>query len=474
MDVIVWGIIGAVIGALPGVLLGYWWGRRGADAYRKAAETARQEVVGLQVRYEAEQRRREEAEQAGQLLETQLSTLQQQMTKFQVEAQRQASALKERFLEEKARLEADLRAQHRELELLRKQLRDQEKMLQQFEATARKEFENLANKLLEEKSEKFTRQNRTQLQQILDPLKEQLKDFRERIEKADKAQHGRMTALQEQLKHLHAAHQRLSDEALALTRALKGQSQTQGAWGEMILESILEHSGLVKDQEYVMQQSVVTDEGRRLRPDVIIHLPQGRKLVIDAKVSLVDYERYVNAADASERQQALQGFLRSVQQHIRGLKERNYQGLFQGKSPDFVLMFMPIEPAFSLALQKEPTLYHKAFKDRIVIVSPTTLLAVLRIVHSMWQNEKQQRHALEIAERAGRLYDKFVSFYNSLQEIGKRISQLDQAYGSAVKQLKEGRGNLIGQVEALKKLGAKANKQLPLSSDEELSADDVV
>ncbi len=475
MTGMLWALVGAVVGLLLGGLITYIWFQRAIERQRSATESAQAEAAVLRTRCEEISLQKQRAEAALEAATAQVEAARAELTQHQLDAQRQESALIQQFTEEKARLEARMAAQHREVSLLQEQLRNQQEMLRNFEETARKTFENLAHKILEEKGEKFSRQSRVQLEQLLNPLKEQIKDFRQQVEQTDKAQHGRIAALREQLQRLHETSHRLSEEALALTRALKGQSQTRGAWGEMILESILEHSGLIKGQEYQVQPAMQSEDGRRLRPDVVIHLPEGRRLVVDAKVSLVDYERYVNAASEDERSRALQGFLRSVRQHVRDLRARNYQDLFKGQSPDFVLMFMPLEPAFSLALQEDARLYQEAFEQRIVIVSPTTLLAVLRIVHSMWQNEKQRRNALKIAEEAGKLYDKFVSLYESLDDMGKRIDQLGEAHEKAMKQLKEGRGNLISKVESLKKLGAKARKQLPAAeTDETLPPDDVM
>ena len=323
-----------------------------------------------------------------------------------------------------------------------------------------KEFENLANKILDEKSSKFTKQNKENLENILNPLKEKIKTFEDKVEKTHKESIDYHAALRQQILDLNKMNEQMSREAINLTRALKGDSKTQGNWGELVLERVLEKSGLEKGREYVVQQSFVKKDGSRLLPDVIINLPDGKKMVIDSKVSLTDYERYINADD-EERETHLKNHLGSLKKHIEQLSAKKYEDLYEMESPDFVLMFIPIEPAFAIALNRDSTLYNKAFEQNIVIVTPTTLLATLRTIDSMWSNEKQQRNAIEIARQAGALYDKFEGFISDLTKVGTKMDAAKGEYEEAMKKLYKGHGNLISRVENLKKMGAKAKKSLP-------------
>jgi len=268
------------------------------------------------------------------------------------------------------------------------------------------------------------------------------------------------SALKEQLLGLKDLNQQMTKEATNLTRALKGDSKMQGNWGELVLERVLEKSGLEKDREYFVQQSFARPDGTRVLPDVVLHLPDNKKMIIDSKVSLTDYERYVNAEE-DERAIYLKAHLNSIKKHIEQLSEKNYQDLYDIESPDFVLLFIPIEPAFAIALNEDNTLYNKAFEKNIVIVTPSTLLATLRTVDSMWNNEKQQQNAIEIARQAGALYDKFEGLVKDLTGVGKKLDDAKKDYSSAMNKLVEGRGNLITSVEKIKKLGAKAKKSLP-------------
>ena len=271
------------------------------------------------------------------------------------------------------------------------------------------------------------------------------------------------SALKEQLSGLKELNAQMSKETLNLTKALKGDSKTQGNWGELVLERVLEKSGLEKDREYFVQQSFVNDEGKRVMPDVVIHLPDNKKMIVDSKVSLTAYEKYVNTEDDNEQEVYLKEHLLSLKKHVEQLSEKKYEDIYKIESPDFVLLFVPIEPAFALALNEDNTLYNKAFERNIVIVTPTTLLATLRTIDTMWNNEKQQRNALEIARQAGALYDKFEGLLKDLISIGKKIDATKADYSNAMNKLVDGRGNLITSVEKLKKMGAKAKKALPES-----------
>ncbi|HDO27226.1 MAG TPA: DNA recombination protein RmuC, partial [Bacteroidetes bacterium] len=269
------------------------------------------------------------------------------------------------------------------------------------------------------------------------------------------------TNLLAELKNLQALSLQLGKDAKNLTKALKADTKKQGNWGEVVLERILEESGLIKNQEYFIQESGQNEEGRRLRPDVVIKLPEDKQLIIDSKVSLTAYQEYIVQEDEKLREQAVKRHLDSVKNHVKELSEKNYPGIKGMNTPDFVLMFMPVEPAFGVALQADPGLFNYAWERKIVIVSPTTLLATLRTIESIWRQEKQTRNALEIAEQGGRLYDKFVGFLADLEKIGTHLDRASDSYREAHKKLKSGRGNILGQVEKMKILGAKTSKSLP-------------
>ena len=324
-----------------------------------------------------------------------------------------------------------------------------------------KEFENLANKILDEKSSKFTEQNRENIKNILSPLQEKIKGFEDKVEKTHKESIDYHAALRQQIIGLKELNQQMSKETLNLTKALKGDNKMQGNWGELVLERVLEKSGLEKDREYFVQQSFTNDEGRRVMPDVVIHLPDDKKMIVDSKVSLVAYEQYINEEDEIQKGRFLKEHVASLKRHVDQLSEKKYEDIYKIESPDFVLLFVPIEPAFAVALNTDTYLYNKAFEKNIVIVTPSTLLATLRTIDTMWNNEKQQRNALEIARQAGALYDKFQGLLGDLIGIGKRIDESKKEYASAMNKLVEGRGNIITSVEKLKKMGAKAKKSLP-------------
>ena len=346
---------------------------------------------------------------------------------------------------------------------LNEKLSDQKHELENIQEKFTKEFENLANKILEEKSSKFTQQNKENLKNILTPLNEKIKLFEDKVDKTHRESIDYHAALRQQIIGLKELNQQMSKEAVNLTKALKGDSKTQGNWGELILERVLEKSGLEKDREYFLEKSFTTDalNKTRLRPDVIINLPDNKKMIIDSKVSLTDYERYANAEDDSDKERYLKDHINSLNRHVTQLSEKKYEDIYEIESPDFVLLFVPIEPAFAVAINADNQLYNKAFEKNIVIVTPSTLLATLRTIDSMWQNEKQQRNAVEIARQAGALYDKFEGFVIDLTKVGKKMDEAKSEYKGAMNKLVEGRGNLITSVEKIKKLGAKAKKALP-------------
>ena len=281
------------------------------------------------------------------------------------------------------------------------------------------------------------------------------------MEESQKENIGIYASLKEQLHYLQNQNLRISQEAENLTKALKGDTKIQGNWGELVLERVLEKSGLEKGREYFIQERLCSEDGKRYIPDVIIYLPDNKKMIIDSKVSLIAYERYINNDNEEEKKLHLKDHINSIKKHVNQLSSKNYQGLHAENSLDFILLFIPIETAFSLALNYESSLYNKAFEENIVIVTPSTLLATLKTIDSMWNNQKQQRNAYEIAKTAGNLYDKFEGFLQDLLRIGKKMDEAKNEYGNAMNKLVEGRGNIVSQIHNLKKMGAKAKKTLP-------------
>lgn len=399
-------------------------------------------------------------------LEERNSNLDEQLTeneqKLQALQHEKESQLKEER-ERSAELDRQLAGLKSEYSGLQEKLAEQKGQLAEMQEQFTIQFENLANKILEEKSEKFTKQNKESLDQLLNPLGLKLEEFKKKVEETYEKGTQERSGLREQIKNMVQLNQQMSEDAKNLTKALKGDSKAQGNWGEVVLASILEKSGLRKDEEYFTQQSETTDDGRRLQPDVVVKLPDEKFLIVDSKVSLTAFERFTSAEDEAEIQSALKQHVLSVKTHVKGLSDKNYPQIYADKTPDFVLLFIPVEPAFAAALQTEPNLYNEAFEKNIVIVSPSTLLATLFTINTIWKRDRQNKYALEIADRGGALYDKFVLFAESLEEVGRRIEQTQKSYDEAKLRLSEGSGNVIRQVEMLKDLGAKATKQLPES-----------
>jgi DNA recombination protein RmuC len=350
-----------------------------------------------------------------------------------------------------------------EFKNLQKKNLEQNQEVIQLQEKFTKEFENLANKILDEKTDKFTALNKENIKNILTPLQEKITHFEKKVEDTHKASIGQHASLKEQILGLKDLNLKMSKEATNLTKALKGDTKLQGNWGELVLERVLEKSGLEKNREYFVQKSFVNDNGDRVLPDVVISLPDNRKMIVDSKVSLVHYEQYVNEEDETLRESFLKEHVNSIKRHVEQLGDKSYHDLYKIDSPDFVLLFIPIEPAFAIALNLDNSLYNKAFERNIVIVTPTTLLATLRTIDTMWNNEKQQKNAVEIARQAGALYDKFHNLMLDLMGVGKDIDKAKLNYSFAMNKLYEGKGNLITSVEKIKKLGAKAKKSLPES-----------
>ncbi|HSD13169.1 MAG TPA: DNA recombination protein RmuC [Flavobacterium sp.] len=373
----------------------------------------------------------------------------------------QLNAEKENIRTEKDALAIQLSKKEVDFDNLWERNKEQKEEVNRLQEKFTKEFENLANKILEEKTNRFTEQNKENLKNILSPLQDKIQLFEKKVEDTHKESIDYHAALRQQILDLRETNEQMSKETLNLTKALKGDSKMQGNWGELILERVLEKSGLEKGREYDIQQSFVTEGGSRVLPDVVINLPDGKKMIVDSKVSLTAYERYINEEEESEKSSFLKEHVASIKRHVEQLSSKNYQDLYQIESPDFVLLFIPMEPAFALALNEDNSLYNKAFEKNIVIVTPSTLLATLRTIDSMWTNQKQQENAYEIARQAGALYDKFDGFVNDLIKIGKKMDEAKTEYGNAMNKLVEGKGNLVTSVEKLKKMGAKAKKALP-------------
>lgn len=366
--------------------------------------------------------------------------------------------LRERFNEERSNL---VRAEVNVISYQEK-LVQQQKSIEDLQQKFTLEFTNIANKILDEKSAKFTAQNQTNLDTILNPLKANIKSFEEKVDNVYKVEALERSELKGVIFQLMDQSKQIQTDANNLTKALKGDSKKQGNWGEVILERVLESSGLVKDREYRTQASLNNGEGARLQPDVVIDLPDDKNLIIDAKISLIAYEKMVSSETEEEKLIYLKKHLLSVKSHIDGLASKNYQNLYQINSPDFVLLFMPIESTFSITIQADTELFNYAWNKKVVIVSPTTLLATLRTIASIWKVDRQNKNVFEIAEEAGALYDKFVGFLEDMDKIGKHIGMTQKAHDDAFKKLQYGSGNLIGKVEKIKKLGAKtkSNKQI--------------
>jgi DNA recombination protein RmuC len=360
------------------------------------------------------------------------------------------------FMNERSRAvkaEETLRAQ------MEKQL-GQEKHIADLQQQFKLEFEHIAGKVLEEKTAKFTDQNKINMERVLSPLRENIKAFEEKVDKVYKSESDERNILKGVISELMIQSKQIQEDANNLTKALKGDNKKQGNWGEVILEKILERSGLVKDREYRIQASLSSSTGMRLQPDVLIDLPDEKHIVVDAKVSLVAYEKLVTAESDEERELYLKQHLLSIKGHIQDLSGKNYHDLYQINSPDFVLLFIPIESSFGVAVQKDAELFNYAWDRKVVIVSPSTLLATLKTIASIWKQERQNRNVLEIARLSGNLYDKFVGFLTDMEGIGRNIKQSQDAYDKAINKLSTGSGNLSHTAEKIKKLGAKTNKQI--------------
>ena len=362
-------------------------------------------------------------------------------------------AERDQALQSAIRLEAELDSE-------RKQGLGRIESLNEAKEALTNQFKNLANEILEDKSKRFTEQNAASLDALLKPLQTKLMEFKEQVSTSYGNEARERFALKSEIERLANLNLRMSDETRSLTQALKGDSKVQGNWGELVLESILESSGLRKGEEYLVQDSHTQSDGSRLQPDVVIKLPEGRSLVVDSKVSITAYARHAETTDPVVAEQELAAHIQSLRQHIQGLSGKNYSSLYGVGSVDFVLMFVPIEPAFLLALKTAPNLYQEALAKNIVLVCPSTLMATLRTVAHLWRQDQQNRNALEIAKQCGSLYDKFVGFVEDLEKLGQRLDQAQTSYHDAFSKLKSGKGNLIRTAEKVRELGVKPSKNL--------------
>ena len=448
------GFISIIIGLIIGNLLGKLSLKKATESLEKENNSLLNNINTLEI----------------QKKEKELNTLQQRedFIKQIEEKTKENNELRR----EKEFSSIELARKNEELKNIQLKLNENKDEVEKLQDKFTKEFENLANKILDEKSNKFTEQNKKNIKDILHPLQEKIQTFEKKVEDTQKESISMHSALKEQLLGLKELNAQMSKETINLTKALKGDSKTQGNWGELVLERVLEKSGLEKDREYFVQQSFVNEEGKRIMPDVVIHLPDNKKMIVDSKVSLTAYEQYVNSDDELLKERFLKEHVNSLKRHVEQLSEKKYEDIYKIESPDFVLLFVPIEPAFAVALGEDNTLYNKAFEKNIVIVTPTTLLATLRTIDTMWNNEKQQRNALEIARQAGGLYDKFEGLLKDLINIGKKIDGTKADYTAAMSKLVDGKGNLITSVEKLKKMGAKAKKALPESIIERAKDED--
>ena len=426
----------------------------GNDQERLAKQSAEIDLLRIQVAEIETLRRqilelgegRSAAEKASAMLEKQNTDIRSQLK----ESQEQLGGLNIKLTQKVAENEA-----------LAEKLATLKKEVENLQENFRNEFKNLANDILEEKTQKFTEQNKTRLEEILKPLGEKIRDFEKKVEDTYDKESKQRFLLEKEIRNLSELNQQISKEASNLTSALKGQSKTQGNWGETILETILEKSGLVRDREYFVQQSFTGEHGRRLQPDVIVVYPGERSLVIDSKVSLLAYERLASAETKEAQEKALGEHLVSVRSHISELSGKNYQDLYQLKTVDFVILFMPIEPAYLLAMQAQSDLWSWAYERRVLLISPTNLIAALRMISNLWRVEYQNKNAQEIARQSADLLDKFVGFVEDLEDVGRKIDSVKQSYDASMNKLVTGKGNLIRRTEKIKELGAKPAKELP-------------
>ncbi|HET7178272.1 MAG TPA: DNA recombination protein RmuC [Chryseosolibacter sp.] len=372
----------------------------------------------------------------------------------------EAKELVERERQKVIDLNNTLAASEADYRNLEEKLMERKKEMDAIQERFTAEFKNLANEILEKNSAKFTDLNRNSMSELLNPLKDKILTFEKKVEEAYDKELRDKISLREEVKKLYELNNRISAEANNLTRALKGDTKKQGDWGEFILETVLERSGLTKDREYRKQVLTTNADGQTIKPDYLVLLPDKRHIIVDSKVSLTAYENFVNTDDEASRPKYLKAHLDSMKTHIKHLSEKNYFSSLEFNTPDFVLMFVPIESSFSLALQADQDLFNYAWEKKIVIVSPTTLLATMRTIASMWKMDKQSQHAFQIAEESGKLYDKFKLFMDDMVKVGNQLNSTKSTYEDAMKKLVSGRGNLVHQAEKLREMGAKNTRRL--------------
>jgi len=431
---------------LAGAALGYWIAIRLVKNKNSAGSNSELKGIDLKSQNIALQK---DVEHLNQRIENSINEFKEQRKREEV------------LLSEKLELSAEVSAKENKIQNLEEKLTEQKQEMEKMQKHFSKEFKLIADSILKQNSKEFSEAHQKELNEILSPLKEKIKSFEENINQKYNDELKERSYLKKELEQLLKLNQTLNEQAENLSTALKGENKTQGNWGELVLERILESSGLIKGQEYEVQYSDTNNENKRIQADVIVRLPDDKHIVIDSKVSLVAYEKLILAEDEAERENQLKLHLTSIKSHIKNLSEKNYQTASSINSPDFVLLFIPIESSFSLAMQGDTDIYSYAWDRKVVIVSPTTLLATLRTIASVWKHERHNRNANEIAERAGRLYDKFKSFVDDMQKIDKGIASAKNAYDDAFNKLKTGKGNIIGRIENMRELGAKTTKELP-------------
>lgn len=370
-------------------------------------------------------------------------------------------------------LNRELASYETELKFTKAKLTEQKADIEQLQDKFKAEFKNLANEIFEDKSKRFSEQNIQNISQILNPLGDKIKDFEKKVEETYDRESQQRFSLKEEVKRLAELNQQVKMEANNLVKALKGESKTQGNWGEVILESILQQSGLNRNREYFVQESIKTDDGKRFQPDVVVHFPDGRCVVIDSKVSLTAYERFCTADDENGQALALREHLLSVKKHVDELSGKRYQDLVGSGSLDSVMMFMPVEPAYLLAVQNDSELWNYAWEKRVVLISPTNLIAILRIVENLWRLENQNRNAEEIARQCGALYDKFVGLTSDFTEVGRLLDKSKEAYQASMNKLTTGKGNIVNRLEGIRKLGARTSKNIPPQMLDRLDDEDI-
>ncbi len=487
--------LACLMGLVVGALIVYWLlGRRQDQAV--LAKTYELEAARQQLQHASDMREAALLQESGQLklqvteLKNQLHASQQQLLELQQalgDTRQEAAALREKTshfeaLQQQSRrkdeqlsaLEKNATELQTRLEQERKHFAEQLVLLQNAKADLAKEFENLANKIFESKQQQFSANSKTLLDNTLDPLKFQLNEFRKKVEDVYEKENAERNRLAGQVQELQKQAQKIGEDAVNLAQALKGNTKAQGNWGEVVLERLLEESGLQKGREYDTQVNFTGNDGSRLMPDVVVHLPENKDIVIDAKCSLVNYEKYCNSEDGFERKQHLAAHINSVRNHIKGLSIKDYEKIDGIKALDFVFIFIPIEAAFMLALQHEPGLYREAYDRHIVLVSPTTLLATLRTVENIWRYEKQNKNAERIARDAGALHDQFVLLLESLDAIGNAINKTQEAYTKARERLQTGRGNLVKRVDDIRRLGAKTKRSIAGNLLEDAGVDNLL